>query len=376
MATAGLFCSVPLILIIFVSTGQTIPSVELTVDQTESELGKSLNLSCESKTGNITGSRIWKGGKHNDVLCLNSVSNFPLRYSEHRVTDQKYNLKIESLSENDLNSPYACHFGFQSDEKIMTVEQIRLIKKPSPEITRTEYVKLNGSYMLSVTLNNVYPVPVCKLIDMHTSKNLTVISEKKDGLFYDIHFMDYSNQPFHSGNSSLTIECTFRTQKYSIFIEHDLEVTSAVSGTNEIKSTPIIVIAAPLTSFIVVLVVVLLIKRKSNFCKKQERSKTLSIDIEGHKENCEPLNHQAHIASMTLPENTNNFYSNSREDKDIMTYMLYPDDMSQSLGNSAHAVPKPGKKEEGIRLIIRQYFNRIIEFGVYYWSCIMSKDSH
>lgn len=322
MSTAGLFSSVIVIFITLVTTVQTIPPVVLTVDQAIIELGQPLNLSCESKKSNISGSRIWTGGKHDDVLCLNSVSKYPQRYSEHHVTAHKYNLTIESLSENDLDCLYGCHFGFDSDQKLITVDNINLLKMPSENTT--QYVKQNGSYILSVFFKKVYPVPDCKLINKRLSKTLTLKTQDKDGIFYDIHFVDHLEETFHLSESPLTIECTLKTKKYNINIEHNFESISAVSGTNENKSTHTILITVILACAgvlgVVVFVLFIFIKTKSNYRRRNQRSKNSNIDIEGSQECCEPLNHDTKVSSLTLQVNE---CHNNVKDNDFRTNMLH-----------------------------------------------------
>lgn len=86
-------------------------------------LGKPIRLECTTSSTNIQDvSRRWTGGLRNRLLCFNGVTTNPSKYKETEdVAGDTYTLQINETSEDDLECPYSCRFGFQTDEKILYV---------------------------------------------------------------------------------------------------------------------------------------------------------------------------------------------------------------------------------------------------------------
>lgn len=64
----------------------------------------------------------WTGGQQNKLLLYDGVSKYPLKYTESLETDS-FSLIIKNFSKEDINVNYACHCGFNSFKKELSLNK-------------------------------------------------------------------------------------------------------------------------------------------------------------------------------------------------------------------------------------------------------------
>ncbi|CAG2225067.1 unnamed protein product [Mytilus edulis] len=125
--------------------------------------------------------------------------------------------QIKETTEDDLDCPYSCRFGFQSDEKILYVTEENFNYLPDENETQIEYSFNKENYTLHLELKKVFPEPaVCKIQIKDTVTNLTK-----------------SRESLHACGSDLKIKCTIGKQEHDIKFPNDLKCTAL----DEINST-------------------------------------------------------------------------------------------------------------------------------------------
>ncbi|CAG2197248.1 unnamed protein product [Mytilus edulis] len=200
-------------------------------------LGKPLNLECTtSSTNNRNVSRRWTGGAQNRLLCFNGVTTNPQKYKETEESSYKYTLQIKETTEDDLDCPYSCRFGFQADEKTLYVTKDNFVYIPNKNETEMKYVSKEGNYTLHLAFNKVFPEPVCKIQLKNTLHNLNKIKETKGRIFYHVSYQLESRDPLHACGSDLEINCTFGSESYVFPHQNNLSCTNTLSS-DETKSS-------------------------------------------------------------------------------------------------------------------------------------------
>lgn len=94
------------------------------------ELGSDLQLKCTILNYIAPDkSREWRGGKDNKLLCYDGVTINPQKYKEEMKSTTTYELTVKKVSEDDLQGPYSCRFGFDIDEKFLEINEKNFIRK-------------------------------------------------------------------------------------------------------------------------------------------------------------------------------------------------------------------------------------------------------
>ena len=96
-------------------------TVRLSLEDRVIELGKPLKLRCKITEPRQRRSRQWIGGEDNGLLCFNGVVSDPYKYKEIQEESNTYVLQISNITESDLECPYACRYGFKSDQIILSI---------------------------------------------------------------------------------------------------------------------------------------------------------------------------------------------------------------------------------------------------------------
>lgn len=225
----------------------TSANVEWKVKEEQIEIGKPLNLECTASSNTMQNvSRRWTGGLQNRLLCFNGVTTNPQKYKEYEESASKYTLQIKETTEDDLDCPYSCRFGFQSDEKILYVTEDNFNYLPDENTTQIEYNFNKENYTLHLEFKKVFPEPVCKIQIKDTVRNLTKVKASKGRIFYHITYQVESRESLHSCGSDLELKCTIGKKLHNISFSNDLSCT-ALDVLDETKSTTTIIISITVT---------------------------------------------------------------------------------------------------------------------------------
>lgn len=193
-------------------------------------LGEPVNLECTTSSNKIRNvSRRWTGGAQNRLLCFNGVATNPGKYKEIEESSTKYTLRIKETTEDDLDCPYSCRFGFQSDEKILYVTENNFKYIPNANETKVEYNINEDNYSLHLEIKKVFPEPVCGIQLQNTLYNLAKIKETKGRIFYHVLYQLESINPLHACGSDLEINCTFGSESRILPFQHNVSCADTLS---------------------------------------------------------------------------------------------------------------------------------------------------
>ncbi|CAG2228679.1 unnamed protein product [Mytilus edulis] len=243
--------------------------VKWELKESQIKIGKPLNLECTASNTMQNVSRRWTGGVKNRLLCFNGVTTNPQKYIETEETARKYILQIKKTTEDDLDCPYSCRFGFQADEKILYVTEDNFNYLPDKNTTEIEYSLNKENYTLHLEFKKVFPEPVCKIEIKDTIRNLTKVKGSKGRIFYHITYQMESRESLHACGSDLKIKCTIGKQLHDINFPNDLKCTAL----DEIKSTISVILIAGIVLGLFVTVVICILAYFS-YSKKRKSEKT------------------------------------------------------------------------------------------------------
>lgn len=242
-------------------------NVKWEVIEKQIEIGKPLNLECTASNTMQNVSRRWTGGAKNRLLCFNGVTTNPQKYKEYKESVSKYTLQIKETTEDDLDCPYSCRFGFQSDEKILYVTEENFNYLPNENTTEKEYSFNKENYTLHLEFKKVYPEPVCKIQTKDTVRNLTKVKGSKGRIFYHITYHEESKESLHACGRDLVVKCTIGQQLHTVNFPNDLRCTEL----DESKSTTTIIIATIVTVSLLAVACVICIVVYFIYSKKRKQ---------------------------------------------------------------------------------------------------------
>ena len=172
---------------------------------------------------------MWSGGYSNYILTFNQVSYYKEKYLvELNMQQMLYNLTILDFNEHDVNVLYTCHYGFKRYSNNLTLASGNFTMLPEYEHVSSSYA--NDILDLNITLEKVWPKPVCSLlINNKTYPEFTIEAVKPNGIFVD---SEYTFRGKMKGNVELFMTCiigTFETS-YTITRHIKQENTTSVTG--------------------------------------------------------------------------------------------------------------------------------------------------
>ena len=185
----------------------------------------------------------WSGGYSNHILTFNRASYYKEKYLvELNMQQMLYNLTILDFNEHDVNVLYTCYYGFKQYSKELTLDNGNFKMVPEYEHVSSSYA--NDILDLNITLEKVWPKPVCSLlINNKTYPEFTIEAVKPNGIFLD---SEYTFRRKMNGNVELFMTCiigTFETP-YTITKHIEQEKTTSVTGENtENYTTPMTLIS-------------------------------------------------------------------------------------------------------------------------------------
>lgn len=253
---------------------RTSANVKWKLKESQIKIGKPLNLECTASSNTMQNvSRRWTGGVKNRLLCFNGVTTNPQKYKEYEETTRKYTLRIKETTEDDLDCPYSCRFGFQSDEKILYVTEDNFNYLPDENTTQIEYSFNKENYTLHLEFKKVFPEPVCKIQKKDTVRNLTKVKGSKGRIFYHVTYQVESRESLHACGSDLEIECTIGKKSHNINFSNDLSCTALDEVKSTISDIKIAGIVLGLSVAVVICIVEYFIHSKKRKSEKRDQGK-------------------------------------------------------------------------------------------------------
>lgn len=210
--------------------------------------------------------RKWTKGTHYNLIVMNSVSLNSAKYEEYlNVSTKTSILTIKNFTEEDVNIPYECTYGFDTDSKVLTLNSTDFEYHPTEDVPVKLHINRNQTATASIIFNKVYPVPECFATDdgSDITSNLSVATER-NGLFYRSN-LQFQYQLTDNCYQNISIQCIVGTKILTV-------VNSALPCSSKLSQKKIIATIIS-TSWILVsigVLIVLLCKRRNYICFKFE----------------------------------------------------------------------------------------------------------
>ena len=96
------------------------------------KLGQPMILECTVGTKETIDRKVtrqWSKGKEDYTISYNGHSNEPLKYEEILSTGRNFSLKINNVTEFDINILYQCRYEFSSCQKNLSIDKSNFERK-------------------------------------------------------------------------------------------------------------------------------------------------------------------------------------------------------------------------------------------------------
>ncbi|XP_076089413.1 uncharacterized protein LOC143059747 [Mytilus galloprovincialis] len=161
--------------------------------------------------------RKWTKGTSYDLIVMNSVSLNRAKYEEYlNVSTKTSILTIKNFTEEDVNIPYECTYGFGTDSKVLVMSSTDFEYHPTEEIPVKLHIDRNQKATANITFNKVYPIPICLAIDdgSDISNSISVATERI-GIFYKSN-LQFLYQMKDNCYQNISIQCTVGTTNFTV----------------------------------------------------------------------------------------------------------------------------------------------------------------
>ncbi|XP_071148143.1 uncharacterized protein [Mytilus edulis] len=207
--------------------------------------------------------RKWTKGTHYDLIVMNSVSLNSAKYEEYlNVSTQTSILTIKNFTEEDVNIPYECTYGFDTDSKVLTLNSTDFEYHPTEDIPVKLHIDRNQKATANIIFNKVYPIPICFATDdgSDISYSLSVATERI-GIFYKSN-LQFQYQIKDNCYQNISIHCTVGTTNFTV-------VNSTLPCQKSSQQTNILIAAIIPTSLMIITVLLIICychRRKYMWC--------------------------------------------------------------------------------------------------------------
>ncbi|VDI74288.1 Hypothetical predicted protein [Mytilus galloprovincialis] len=203
-------------------------------------------------------SRQWTGEIDNKLFTFNGVSTCPSNYTEILEPPKTFKIYFNSTSMNNLNCPYSCRVGTVFDEKVLTVNESNFIYMPTASTTKLieSYNHDNGSYMLNINIEKVYPEPTCHITVGENRFNSTMITEQKQGFLYNVTYHYKLNEEAQYCGKYVSVRCIVSSMHNRLYTNAVGQLKPCKSGTNSHTTEVIVTVSVAITVILVILLFV------------------------------------------------------------------------------------------------------------------------
>lgn len=212
--------------------------------------------------------RKWTKGTNYDLIVMNSVSLNSAKYEEYlNVSTKTSILTIKNFTEEDVNIPYECTYGFDTDSKVLTMNSTDFEYPPTEDIPVKLHIDRNQTATANIIFNKVYPIPICFATDdgSDISQNLSVAIER-NGIFYKSN-LQFQYQMRDNCYQNISIQCTVGTTNLTV-VHSTLPCSRFSQWTKEI----IAIIISTSLMIIIVMLIFCYCQRRKNMCCNFESS--------------------------------------------------------------------------------------------------------
>ncbi|XP_052079773.1 uncharacterized protein LOC127717934 isoform X2 [Mytilus californianus] len=252
-----------LIILVMNSIVTTKGLVILELDSKPAIFGTNFRLKCIISEVSCcsTFTRKWTKGDNYHLIVINSLSSNTSKYKEDlNVATKTSILTIRNLTKEDVNIPYECTYGFDTDSKLLSLNSTDFEYHPTEDVPVKLHISRNQIATANVSFNKVYPIPVCFATDdgSNVSHHLSVENERT-GLFYRSN-LQFQYQLVDNCYQNISIICTVGTTHLTV-VNSTLPCSSKLEQ-RMIEVVAIIISASWIPMGIVALILLLCLQRK------------------------------------------------------------------------------------------------------------------
>ncbi|CAC5395703.1 unnamed protein product [Mytilus coruscus] len=164
--------------------------VTLTLETQTIKMGRSMILTCAvqgiSKI-NTNATRQFAKGKNGDLLCFNGHLTQTKKYEEILSERNTFSLKINNVTESDVNSIYQCRYKFSTVKQMIRINEMNFEYGPTENTTLIEFNKYDHkSFDIQINFTKIFPVPICSAKTKTLELKFANTSVMEDRMFYKV----------------------------------------------------------------------------------------------------------------------------------------------------------------------------------------------
>lgn len=267
--------------------------------------GNDIVLTCNAITCSRRSIKTWIGGPQYKVLCYEGYSVDSSKY-EIMISDisSKFELKIKTLDNDDVDCKYTCSCGIQQDTEMLVLDAYQYIYPP--RIDRNSSYLTENEYNVDIVIE-VYPLPTCYIeyeeaviqvnsTSFPSTPSMFNESSSRIDRLYKLR-IQHTLQKKRTKNCKLYLHlfCEVGSVNYTVLLENDTKCKDS----NDSKETMVnidlvIMVVITVTTALVIVIVVLVMCLTMRRCIMWRKTKFDSRGLENNSidlARCEPLNH-------------------------------------------------------------------------------------
>ncbi|VDI39170.1 Hypothetical predicted protein [Mytilus galloprovincialis] len=130
-----------------------------------------------------------------------------------------------NITEQDVNKPYTCVYGFQKESLNFTVNETNFQLLPTNETTKISQIVQNGTLSIETQFRKILPKPICSGIINGISISLQEKSHPtRNGDFYNVTL--YGAKPLVDANCySVAVNCIIGTKTMTVYNKEQKDCT-------------------------------------------------------------------------------------------------------------------------------------------------------
>ncbi|CAC5399968.1 unnamed protein product [Mytilus coruscus] len=167
--------------------------VTLTLETQTIQIGRSMILTCTvhgiSKI-NTDVARQFAKGNNGDLLCFNGHIKQTRKYEEILSEGNTFSLKINNVTESDVNSIYQCRYKFSTVKQMININDMNFEYGPTENTTVIEFNEYdNKNFQIQINFTKIFPVPKCSAQTKTSQLNFINTSVIEERIFYKVSFL-------------------------------------------------------------------------------------------------------------------------------------------------------------------------------------------
>lgn len=279
------------IFIIRTSLSTVAGNIKWTLKENPAIFGTDIHLVCHlpKDASCCKDGRKWNVGNQYELITVDDLVHNTSKYKEDlNVKERVSVLTVFALSEQDVNIPYECVYGFQKYRSVLELTEDVFEFHPTerlpaivPEIRRYHII-------FNMLFKKVFPKPLCRAaLGMQNVSSFLVVTVRRNGLFYEsVLTFNYSGSDSACPDSILVL-CTVGTTVLTVV---DYKICSSPEARDVELNTSEVIAIFFVSTFILILFPVIVFLKKAILTRlKQHKDKKTAKE---HISLQSPMNNQ------------------------------------------------------------------------------------